>query len=181
MAVPNPGKLILAALSRAIYDWIKGETAGVIEQEAIIRRDGSEPLPARPCVTYKFTSGPHRVGLKDSEVTDPTTGKVFIGGQREMVLSIQTYGSKRAQSNVGAYQLAADLNASLDKPSVRQALRKAGIGVQVQGDVTNLTDLEETEYEERAEFSIRLGVAENVVDDPGYFDQVGPVAETINQ
>ena len=177
---PPPGKLLLEDLKDAIYDWIKKRTEGIIEQESILFRDQSQPLPPRPCVAMKFTSGPQRTGYQDNLVTDAVTGKTSTGGQRTMVLSVQVFGNTKVHSPM-AEQLANDLNASLSLQSVLMDLRKARIAVFNQGEVTNLTEIEESEYEERYEFSVMLGVPENQVDDPGYFTSVGPIAETINQ
>ncbi len=178
--VPPKGKLLLENIKDALYDWIKKQTDGVIDQESILFRDQSQPLPTRPCVAMKITSGPMRTGYQDNLGIDDATGKMSIGGQRVLILSVQVFGNTKMHKPL-ADQLTADLNASLSKPSVLDQLRRAGIAVFNQGEVTNLTDLEETEFEERAEFSVMLGVAENQVDDPGYFTSVGAIGETINQ
>lgn len=174
--VPIDGKLILAHVKDGLYHWIKEETSGVVEQEHIIFRDQTEPLPGRPCVTIKITSGPQRTGYQDHVVSKPDMTFV-VGGQRVMIASIQTFGNTAIHSPM-AYQLALDLNSSLSRQTVLDKLRKFGIAVFDQGQVTNITDIEETEYEERAEFSIRLGVAENQKDDPGTIASVGPISHT---
>ena len=177
---PNKGKLILASVKDALYDWCKKEMEGVVEGNSIIWRDQSQPLPQRPCVTLKITSGPQRTGFGDNLQVDSVTGKTWVGGQRVLVVSVQVFGNADMLDAEPADQIANDLNASLSKPSVLAQLRKAGIGILNQGEVTNLTDIEETEFEERAEFSAMLSVAENQVDDPGYFDEIGPITGTEN-
>lgn len=178
--VPPKGKLLIDSIKDTIYDWVKKRTEGIIDQESILFRDQSQPLPPRPCVAMKITTGPMRTGFQDNLGIDDATGKTSVGGQRVLVLSVQVFGNTKVHAPL-AEQLTADLNASLSLPSVLALLRKGGIAVFNQGEVTNLTDIEETEYEERAEFSVMLGVAENQVDDPGYFTSVGVVESTINQ
>jgi hypothetical protein len=160
--------LNLARIQRAFYDWTRDQTDGVIDAQSILWRDGSEPLPPRPCVTLKVTSGPQRVGLQDSLMYDQGN-RFTIGGQRVMVVSIQVFGNK--QMGPKAYQLATDLSSSLSKLTILDRLRASGVAIQGQTNVTNITALEESEYEERAQFDVTLGVAQNVVDDPGIIEQ----------
>jgi hypothetical protein len=174
-----PGKLILADVRKAIYNWVKRETEGQVESTSIIWRDQGEPLPPRPAVALKITSGPLRTGYSDNLGVNQTTGKTTVGGQRVLVVSVQLFGSRSDPGSPRVDQVAADLNASLSKPAVLLELRKSGVAVFNQGEVTNLSDVEETEFEERAEFSVMLGVAENQVDDPGYFTEIGPIGATI--
>jgi hypothetical protein len=168
--VPNKGKLIIAAVKKALYDWVRTQCAGDIPQNQILWRDQSEPLPPRPCVTLRITSGPQRVGYQDN-IQPQADGRLNMGGQRTMIVSVQVFGNLKVHRPM-AYQLAADLNASLSKQTVLMELRRSGVAIQNQGEVTNLTDLEESEFEERAEFSMQLGVAENVLDDPGTIENV---------
>jgi hypothetical protein len=165
----NPAKLVLADIQRAIYYWVKQETAGVIPQEQIIWRNQSEPLPPRPCVTMRITSGPRRTGYSDN-IHYLMGDQFIIGGQRVLVVSIQVFGNMKV-SRPMAYQLACDLSASLSKLTVLDKFRAAGIAVFDQGDPLNITALEETEFEERAAFDLTLGVAENVLDDPGVLER----------
>ena len=88
-----------------------------------------------------------------------------------MVVSVQIFGNTQIHRPM-AYQLAIDLNASLSKITVLDRLRSSGVAVFNQGEVDNITALEETEFEERAAFDVLLGVAENVVDDPGIIEHV---------
>jgi hypothetical protein len=159
--------LKIASIQRTLYNWMVRETDGVIDKESIIWRDGSEALPPRPCVTMKIVSGPQRVGLQDN-LTYISGNQFNIGGQRVMVLSVQIFGNR--QIGPMAYQLGLDLNSGLSKLTVLDHLRAGGIAVQGQGQVNNITALEESEYEERAQFDVTLGVAQNVVDDPGIIE-----------
>lgn len=163
-------KLDLVKVQDAIYTWIKKETEGVIPAEQILWRDGSEPLPPRPCVTMKITGAPKRVGLQDNLVYQQGS-RFNIGGQREMTVSIQIFGNLEMHKPL-AMQVALDLNSSLSKLTTLDGLRASRIAVQKQGEPTNLTALEETEYEERWGFDVQFGVAQNIVDDPGIIESV---------
>lgn len=168
MTYPS-GKLVLAQVQDAIYDWIKNEVEGVIEGDHIIWRQQSEPLPARPCVTIKITDGPSPTGLTDN-LMYRQADQFTLGGQRTLTVSIQVFGNLKVTRPM-AYQTVVDLHSSLARLTVLDRLRAAGVAVQERGSPTNITALEETEYEERAQFDVRLGVAQNVVDDPGVIEQ----------
>ena len=107
-----------------------------------------------------------RTGSFD-DVIDCGGGVYNVSGQRTMSVSIQVYGNTQVTSGEAAYQLVADLSASLTKPSVLQILSSQGIAVYHIGDVSDISAVEESEYEERAQFDIRIGVAENVEDQLG--------------
>jgi len=165
----NPNKLSLAKVQLALYNWVKNETIGQIDPDHIIWRNQSEPLPGRPCVAMRIMSPPKRVGYQDS-ILPSTTGVVTIGGQRQMTVSVQVYGNLNIHRPL-AMQLALDLNSSLSKTTVLDRLYESGVAVFNQGEPQNLTELVETEYEERSAFDILLGVAENVLDDQGIIEQ----------
>jgi hypothetical protein len=171
-----PGELTLANVQKAIYSWIKSRTGSLIPNDQIIWRDQSQPLPPRPCITMKIIDGPRRVGYSDSQmfIGGPTGSQFMMGGQREMTISIQIFGNIKIQRPM-AYQLAVELNSSLSLPTVIDSLSQAGIGVLNQGDPINITALEETEYEERAQFDVLISVAQNMVDDPGIITTLGPI------
>lgn len=165
------GTLKLAQIQDAIYHFIKKELAGAIDDSSIIWRNQSQPLPPRPCVTMKITDGPRPVGGLVDNLYDASGDRFTNGQQMEMTVSIQVFGNTQVHRPM-AYQLTLDLHSALSKESVRQDLRKAGIAVHGRGEPKNITALEETEYEERAQFDVLLGVAQNVVDDPGTIETV---------
>jgi hypothetical protein len=183
MSTPNvplqTQRLILAYVQKAIYNWVRLQVAGVIPDSQILWRNQSEPLPPRPCVTMKVIDGPRRTGYNDHVLYSGTGTKFFVGGQRIMTVSIQVFGNTKVLRPM-AYQLAFDLNSSLSLPSVLDLLRSSNVGVLQQGEPTNLTALEETEYEERAGFDVLFSLAQNILDDPSAIEHVGPIGKTIS-
>lgn len=166
------GTLDLAKVQDALYDWVKSVTEGVLDNDVqIIWRNQSEPLPARPCVTLKFTYGPAPTDRDGSVFLGPKNGPMTIGQQMEANLSLQVFGNTHIHRPM-AYQLAVDLNSSLTRPSVREDLGRAGIAIQELGKPQNMTTLEESQYEERAGFELSLGMAQNIKDDPGTIEQI---------
>lgn len=182
------GSLNLKTIKQGIFDWIEAQMSGVIPASQILWRDQSEPLPQRPCITMKIISGPSQIGYSDGQVFtgtlddmgNPVTTTVNVGGHRSMVVSIQIFGSSRVK-NISALQVATDLNSTLRLITVLESLRASGIAVWIHGSPTNITALEETEYEERAQFDVTFGLVQNVTDDPGVITSIGPISKTINQ
>jgi hypothetical protein len=156
------GTLDLDKIQDTIYDWIFGITQGTLKPEQIIWRNQSEPLPPRPCVTLKFTYGPAPIA-RDANVLGGGLSPDTAGMQQEATLSVQTYGSTKIQ-RPKAMQLAIDLNSSLLLRDVRMQLNRGGVSVQAVGKPSNMTALEETEYEERAGFELSLGMVQNITD-----------------
>ena len=163
-------KLDLAEIRLGLYNWVKDELKGRIPSGQIIWRLQSRPLPARPCVTLRLIQGPNRLGTSDNYCPKGDGSDDFVvGGHRSMILSVQVFGDLKIMDPV-AFQLASDLNASLSKVTVTDVLRTYGIAVSDPGDVSDISALEETEYEDRAQFDVSLIVAENVEDRPGVIE-----------
>lgn len=168
------GTISFDLVKKAIYNWVSKQVKGLKDPEvAVIWRNQSEPLPQRPCVAMKIVSGPTRTGYGDNLMAIPNDdlNRFVIGGQRTMIVSVQIFGSTKVHRPL-ALQLALDLNSSLSKLTVLEDLRAGGLAVQRQGDPVNITELEESEYEERAQFDVLFGLAQNVLDDPGIITEV---------
>lgn len=175
------GTLSLLDIQKTIYDAVKTRVNGLVPGAQVIWRNQSAPLPPRPCVTMRITSGPTRVGFQDNQVfVGGATGTQFnVWGHRTMVVSFQIFGSKKVKKPQ-AFQLAIDLNSSLSLPTVLQTLSAGGVSVQGQGSPLNITALEESEWEERAQFDVTFGLAQNVIDDPGIIEIVESVSGVVS-
>lgn len=168
MTTPNPHKLKIDSIKAAIFGWVSHVVGTQVPEGRVVWRNQSQPLPPRPCVALKIEGGPVRTGFSDSIMFFGGTEYLYAG-QRKMTVSVEVFGSLRVE-RPRAFQLALDLNSSLSLESVLERLRARGVAVFDQGEVLNLTELEETEYEERAEFTVTLGVAENQIENPGIIE-----------
>lgn len=166
MKLPT-GTLNLVAIEDTIYNWVNGSLTGILEPEQIVWRNGSEPLPPRPCVTLKFTYGPAPIARDGNIIPAGNT----VGMQMEATLSVQVFGNTQMNKPL-AQQIAIDLNSSLLRREVRLQLNRGGVSIQQVGKPLNLTALEESRYEERAGFDLSLGMVQNVTDQPGQIDSV---------
>lgn len=172
------GKLELARIQDAIYDWIKRETAGVLEEDRIVWVYQTQPLPPRPCIALNIQDGPKALGTQDNYTYESQDKFFNVGGQREMTVSIKAFGNRMIARPL-AYQMCLDLHSSLSKLTNLDILRAAGISIMQRGNPDNTTELEESEYEDRAQFEITIGVAQNYRDEPGTIGQAN-ITKTVN-
>lgn len=176
-------ELDLAFVKQNIFNWVKNEIdLGNISipEEQVIFREQSEPLPPRPCVTLKIISGPRRLGTSDPIRFQAGSDDIWdIGGQRAITLSVQVFGNTTQQDSAAV--IANSLNISLSKMSVTDllragildgAIRKGSLAVWEVGDVSDISALEETAFEDRAQFDVIMGVVDSVEDQPGVIETV---------
>ena len=167
----------IAAIETTLYTWIKDELDGVVAADRIVFRQGSAPLPPRPCVALQMLNGPMRTGSFDDQTYDTTNDILDVSGQRTMDYSIQVFGNPASGPTI-AKQIGADLSTSLTKPSVLDKLRAGGVAIFNIENIKDIPTLKETEYEERVQFDIKIGVPENVQDDTGCFETVDVITGT---
>jgi hypothetical protein len=177
------GTLSLAAIKDAIYTWVNNVTQGVLEDPnvQVIWRNQSEPLPARPCVTLKLISGPSPTDRDPSVFIGGAGQPITSGMQMEAVLSVQVFGNANLPNCPSALQMANDINTSLFSYAQRAQLNEGGIAIQGLGKVSNLTALEETQYEERAGFEVELGLVQNIVDHQTGIVQTVNIEKTVDE
>lgn len=175
--MPRLGSLQLDPIQNALYDWVRRTISGLIPDENIVWRQQGQAFPLRPCVTLKIIDGPRNVG-RSGNLSEGAGTKFGVGVQAVMTISVQVFGSTRIHRPM-AYQSVIELHSSTMDPEVLSRLSRAGISVQDRGDPVNLTELVETEYEERAGFDLLIGVAQNIVSDPGTIQTVN-VAGTVS-
>lgn len=126
--------------------------------------DQAAPRPKPPFLTVRLLSVVP-VGQDEIREIDPDTNIATIGGQRRLAVSVNAYGS-------GATDYLAQALASLNKVTVQEYLRAAGLAVCRIGTSQNLTAMLETEYEERVQADVTFNLAENVEDDLGIIEKV---------
>lgn len=148
----------IAQVRQAIYNWAKKELA--IE---VIWSEQAEIRPDRPYVMLKLITGPLRGG--HDEIRQPTPGTYKVCGMRGITVSVNVFGEK-------ALELAAQLQTSLEKITVQEALRSAGLSFIRAEAVTDLTVLMETRFDTRANLDAMFAYAENVDDNVGTIEHV---------
>lgn len=171
MTPPRP--IDYDAIRRALVSAVAQATGLDVEHVVMAEPEiPNAPRPTLPYVSMKLTSAAIRYG--QDALTVDAQGVQHLGGQRGIVVSVNTYG----RSHEEAYGVMAALQFGLDNPAVLDPLRAAGIAVWWQGAVGDLSMLLETGYEGRAQMDVFLGVAGNIqsaVDTVGSVEVVGNI------
>jgi len=161
-------------IQNAIFDFIQASVGTLVPQNKVVWREQSAALPARPAIGLKIISGPDEVGSFDDVMDAGDDTNVNVGGHRTYSISIQVFGNGDVGSS-NAYQIATNIHSSLKRPTILEGLRRSGLSVHEIGTVQDISFLEESEYEERAQLDILIGVASNVEDQPSFIETVDPI------
>lgn len=145
-----------------------------LDQNHVVMSEPEVPNAPRPTVPYmalKAISVGVRYGDDVPELVAGTPSTYGYRGPRMMVFSFNAYGKTHEQ----AYDIMSLWQACLGMESTRNQLKAAGISVWLPGAVTDLSALQDTAYEGRAQMDCRFGVASYVQTDLGQIASV-PIA-----
>lgn len=141
----------------ALIKWSKTVGATISANVQSVWEASRAPQPDLPYISLDMIAGPSRIGHDELRI-DPLTGKTQSAGMRYYTLSINVHGDT-------ANEIASELQSSLELPSIQEELSKSGIAVVDIGDVRILDNLQETDWEGRAQFDFQFAVSKNKVDD----------------
>ena len=122
----------------------------------IIRTNDNAPKGRDPYVALNIGHF-DQIGWDERGEPDPTTGDVVVLGMRESVLTVESFGTE-------ALQLLANLRNALSLLSVQAPLRAAGVALGSWTPVLNLTQLYDTQWKERGQFSVRMRFRSETID-----------------
>lgn len=144
---------MLQQYKNAIYNWVKSRVDSTV---TIYWMEQSTPRPPRPCLSIKIVT-PSIKPYRDDLRFDEATGRFTLVGPRIMMVSFNTYGEKAIDILIG-------LRDSVDDPYVVDQLESAGLAFQTDGEVENLTELLDSNFETRAHMDIIFGYhVENLI------------------
>ena len=103
------------------------------------------------------------VGQDWSAEDSDITGTIDMKGDRQFTLNVQAYGGD-------SLTVLENIRTSLQKQTVLDTLRANGIAFYQALNISDLTDLVDTQFESRASLDILFGIAQIYTDTPGYFD-----------
>lgn len=151
-----------AQIIQALKDWLNGNkgSAGI----TVIRANQNAPRPALPYITLYVTSttmGDH------SNISAPNSaGTASIENEQAVMASVQCFGDDSKSIMDGLRQ-------SLEKVTVRQALRAAGLPyIRTLNGVNDLTEVVGTKYETRAGMDLEFRAVSAVTDNIGVIESV---------
>jgi hypothetical protein len=147
-----------ASLEDAIVAWVDAALPG--GRVALGWQKAPRHLPT-PYVTVRI-AGITPIGQDDRLPVDLETGEQDIYGDRLVTVSCQAFGA-------GALDRIRALSNSIWRETIAAGLLAAGLCPQMPGPINDLTQLLETEPEERAHVDINFGVKDL------YSDQVGVI------
>ena len=133
-------------VEKALWTWVSGESG--LET---IWDEPNAPRPKTPYALLGLVSPPVKYGSKD-DLRSAGGDDFEITGQRSVAYSVKVLGRD-------AVSYVTDLQMSLEKPSVQEALRAAGLAVWEEGDVLDISELLETGFEERANMDVVFGIS----------------------
>jgi hypothetical protein len=121
-------------------------------------------LPTGTPVIWMYQNSPRPTVDFVPQPTDDT-GVIAVAGDREIVLSIQGYGSS-------AFSWLELLRSSLQTSSGMGLLQSNLIYLANWGVITDITSLVDTQFERRAALDITLRIAQSTPDNQGAIDSV---------
>ena len=131
----------LAVVSDTIYAWINSRK--LVDKQKIILEDQNVDRPKPPYISYRFLTGPVKIGTQDDQVYDEVTDSFVISGPRNMTISVKAYGNQ----NVSALQIMTNLQSSLEMQSVQQLFQSKNMAVIQAGNVLEISTEIETGIE----------------------------------
>lgn len=147
----------------AIYDWVSKES-GI----TTIWDKPDQPRPKLPYITLNIISGPNKIGTDEIKYEE---NKFKINGRRFFTLSIQAFGER-------ALETMSNLQSSIEKPTVREKLRSAGLAIWNEPNVLDLTTLLETDFEQRSSMDVMFGITRQIIDEELTYIETTDVAAT---
>ncbi len=146
-----------------VRTWIVDNVAAEVGDK-VIEANQNAPRPARPYISVLVTTTTQKEHSNESHPGD--TGMASIENELSCMVSVQCIG-ENAKTIMG------NLRQTLEKPTVLQSLRAAGLPfIRVLSGVNDLTEQTGTQYEERAGVDIEFRAAAVVIDEVGVIESV---------
>lgn len=160
-----------------LFGWLKAESG-----LTVIKANQHDPRPPRPYVSLNFQDPSSKLGIAIDQqsttipvvvdVSHPVT--VSTEGMRKAIASINIFGEN-------AVSLLAKARDSLDRPDVAESFERAGIVHLDDGPITDLTELQETIYEERGQMDLTVAFVSSSEVDVGTIENVETTGEVADQ
>ncbi len=153
--------LDLAAFRQTVFDWASGESG----LTTIFERP-NQPRPSTPYVSLNIVGGPVKQGgQQEVRFDDPTFS---VNALLALTVSVKAYGN---QTN-DPISILTNLQLSLGKLEVLESLRSGGIAVWNEGPISDISEVLETGFEERANMDVLFAASHSTVTDGGLIEKV---------
>lgn len=153
-------------MTDAIRAWVE-EQSGLTS----IWMHGNAPRPGKPYCSLQVVSS---VGIAQPyiEAPDSESGEARVASQREVVVSVAIYESKKESDPRAAFSRVEALRDSLDLPSVLMKLKSGGWFLRAVELLADAPVVRETEWEPRAIFDVRFGTTVEQLDEIGVVEEI---------
>lgn len=136
-------------LEDALFEVIEPLLPGV----TLIWEDQSAPRPAKPYVSLNFLTPSQRLGFDEQRVDGD---QISLVGQRRFVVSVNAFGENRVKNEdaLDAADLLEKIVQGLYKEETIASLKERCLASITESEIRDLTALQETRYESRAQVDL---------------------------
>jgi hypothetical protein len=139
-----------AEIEDKVRSWLLAAgAAGGLAGGTVIMADQNGPRPAPPYLLVKTVVHDIRIGEDERLVNDDTPPQIRLRGQRYNTLSVQAFGEQ-------AVQWLERATLRLYSPAILELTNVAGVAIQTEGGLTNLSGLRDQAIETRFVQDIRV-------------------------
>lgn len=161
-----------ATLENAIYSWLTSmftadptvEVPSPTLSMKILWARRSATQPRDPYIALNLTAPGIQIGSDDA--SEDTADYRYLNGRRECQLSVQAYGDD-------AYEALFALKQSLDIERSRGLLRAANLSLIDHGNIVDLSELRDVNFQRRGQIDLRIGYTTNRITGSGYVAKIG--------
>lgn len=147
----------------ALHAWMVAGTG--LPAGRVIWANQAAPRPQTPFAEINPRMSIRRLGAYDEERPTATPGTIARVTHLRLGVSCHLYGA-------GAMDLMERAREYLDTHAARALFEPAGLSVLDRGEVRDITKLLETQYEERAQLDLVIGLATTATEDVGFIQTV---------
>lgn len=165
----------IAATVAAVRTWVMAGTG--LPTGSVIIADQDGPRPAKPYATVKLASIA-ALGAYDESKHEYDAGAdpgeeitITTGGHRELVVSVNVY-TPASTGSAGALAFAMKLRSAASSETTTTAMQAAGASLFDVGQVRDLSAIDRTKFEGRAQLDARLYTTDSTSETTTFIESV---------
>ena len=156
--------------------WLAFVSAAIIKDfpnHNVIHAQPNAPRPTKPYLTLKIT-GPNRVMITDPKKYNAAADKFRFETHRRYNISFQSYGVEHTD-------VLDEIILGTQDPDLKEVLKNCDIGVEIRGNVTDITGLVSTGWEKRGSLDISFLASKIKLTDIGPVESAEISGEVIKE
>lgn len=163
-------KKTIDKIDEGLQSWLES-----IVPYTVVKSGQNTVRPKPPFVSYKMITGMIKLGSFDELYVNKTDNLYHLKGQRQFTVLFEATGTPTdgtLASIVRATDIIGEIQFALNKPNTTSFFLGLDLAIQEENEITDITELLETEYEPRATLSIIFRTAIDEEVDPGTIETV---------